>query len=140
MTDNNHPIIPPQELMQQWLRNYFGTVFNGELSDLEKYLVTQASQWGYEKRGAVNESELQKARDEELEACCKWLDFNYPYVCITMLRADRRPEPKSLAEEGYDALDTYIYGNPDSGDKERTYNALRRALKRLQELEGQDDG
>jgi hypothetical protein len=104
MTDNNYTITPPDELVQQWLGNYFGNVINGELSELEKYLVTQASQWGYEQRGASNEAELQKARDEELEACCKWLDFNYPYVCITMLRADRRPEPPSLKEQALEAL------------------------------------
>ena len=47
------------------------------------------------------------------------------------LRIARRPEPLSLKKAAYDALDNYIYGNPDPKDKERTYNAIRRALELL---------
>ena len=54
---------------------------------------------------------------------------------IEDLRAARRPKPPSLAKQGCDALDTYIYGNPNHKDKERTYNTIRAALERLRELE-----
>jgi hypothetical protein len=43
----------------------------------------------------------------------------------------RRPKPPSLRKQAYDALDTYIYGEPDPKDKERTYNTIRRALEAL---------
>jgi hypothetical protein len=125
MTDNNHPIIPPQELMQQWLGNYFGNVFNGELSDLEKYLVTQASQWGYEQRGADIEYELQKARDEELEACCEWLKKGWiPAGISSDLRTARRP--LSLKEQALAVLD-------DASDRldAAHENIIRRALEQL---------
>jgi hypothetical protein len=122
MTDNNHPMLPTQEQLTEWDSEHFD---EGENFDVMMIKAFQA--------GA----------DQELEACCEVLAREL--ICdgkhvATDLRAVRRPKPKSLAEDAYDALDTYIYGNPDSGDKERTYNALRRALKRLQELEGQDDG
>ena len=42
--------------------------------------------------------------------------------------AARRPEPPSLRKQAYDALDTYIYGEPDPKDKERTYNTIRKAM------------
>lgn len=58
MTDNNHPITPPPELIQQWLGEYFGCIVNGEPSASERYLATQAARWG---------------ADQELEACCEWI-------------------------------------------------------------------
>lgn len=42
--------------------------------------------------------------------------------------AARRPKPPSLRKQAYDALDTYIYGEPDPKDKERTYNTIRKAM------------
>ena len=41
------------------------------------------------------------------------------------------PELPSLKKQAYDALDTYIYGEPDPKDKERTYNTIRQALEAL---------
>ena len=43
----NHPITPPPELIQQWMGEFFGCTVNGELSDSERYLATQAANWGY---------------------------------------------------------------------------------------------
>ena len=101
-----HPITPPEELVQQWLGNYFGCVVN-ELSDSEKYLATQASQWGYEQRGAANEAELQKARDEELDACCEYLTkyASWEPEDVQEMRATRRPKPPSLKVQALEALD-----------------------------------
>jgi hypothetical protein len=45
MTDNNHPITPPSELVQQWLGNHFGTTVRGEVSDVELAIATQAARW-----------------------------------------------------------------------------------------------
>lgn len=117
----NHPITPPPELVREWAQ------VNGE-KDLERFwtrLATQAARWG---------------ADQELEACCEILrgEFNYHHLARP-LRAARRPKPPSLAEQGCDALDTYIYGNPDHKDKERTYNTIRAALDRLKELEQSND-
>jgi hypothetical protein len=77
------------------------------------------------------------AADQELEACCE--TFNraaWAHLAVD-LRAARRPKPPSLAELGCNALDAYIYGNPDHGDKQNTYNTIRTALNRLAELEAQ---
>jgi hypothetical protein len=117
MTD--HPITPPPELVQQWLGTYFGTTVTGEVRDVELALATQAARWG---------------SDQELEACCEWVNDNVPCGYGPpgdSLRAARRPKPPSLKKQAYDALDTYIYGTPDHKDKERTYNTIRRALEQL---------
>jgi hypothetical protein len=76
------------------------------------------------------------AADQELDACCEvvrkfWGD------AADDLRIARRPLPPTLAEQGCNALDAYIYGNPDHGDKQNTYNTIRAALNRLAELEAQ---
>jgi hypothetical protein len=84
MTDNNHPITPPSELVQQWLGNHFGTTVRGEVSDVELAIATQAARWG---------------SDQELEACCKWLPKLPPWSADD-LRRHRRPKPPSLKELG----------------------------------------
>jgi hypothetical protein len=135
-------IEPSFALVEQWHMEATGGFRTSDIyiQDID----TQAARWGYEQRGAVNESELQKARDEELDACCEWLTtkaMTKPWetvprpVLVTALvlelRDARRLKPPSLKEQAYNALDTYIYGEPDPNDKERTYNTIRRALKSL---------
>jgi hypothetical protein len=96
-----HPITPPEELVEQWCHKW--SIANG---DFGPYLATQAALWGYEQRGAVNEAELQKARDEELEACCEWLGKRRGWEDVSVpLRAARRPKPPSSKEQALEALD-----------------------------------
>ena len=102
-----HPITPPPELVTQWDSH------GKSRSDAAQILATQAAQWG---------------ADQELEACCEWLDSA---TDARDIRIARRPKPPSLRKQAYDALDTYIYGEPDPKDKERTYNTIRRALEQL---------
>ncbi len=107
-----NPITPPPELVQQW-------VIEGRHLDhctVASHIAAQAAQWG---------------SDQELEACCEWLSGCGCESYGRELRAARRPKPPSLKEQAYDALDTYIYGEPDPKDKERTYNTIRRALEAL---------
>ena len=81
MTDHQHPITPPPELMQQW--DDEGTaMFRPEY---QQHLTARAAQWG---------------ADQELEACCAELPGLDDY-----LRAARRPEPPSLKEQAIDALE-----------------------------------
>jgi hypothetical protein len=94
MTDNNHPITPPPELLQQWATEYWGNP--GEpIGQGERYIAIEAARWG---------------ADQELEACCEWLDDFlwvvqpnhqvHPMVPKgAQLRAARRPEPPSLKEQ-----------------------------------------
>lgn len=46
MTDNNHPITPPDELIDQWLKEYYGTRRTGQVNAVERHLATQAARWG----------------------------------------------------------------------------------------------
>ena len=116
MTEQLFPITPSPELLQDWGGRFYDQQLTFDELVIEVY-----------KAGA----------DQELEACCEWL-IKSPYgatlaanFVIEKLRTARRPKPPSLRKQAYDALDTYIYGEPDPKDKERTYNTIRRALEAL---------
>ena len=112
-----HPITPPPELVQQLCDRAFLRGADGaSRGEVDVWLILEAFAAG---------------ADQELEACCEWLDFYSAASTALGLRAARRPKPPSLKEEAYDALDTYIYGEPDPKDKERAYNTIRRALEQL---------
>ncbi len=113
MTDNNHPITPPPELVEQWECEYHHSTL---APDLVVFISEKAARWG---------------SDQELEACCSWADATGWCGAGDMLRDARRSKPPSLKKLAYDALDTYIYGEPNPKDKERTYNTIRRALEQL---------
>jgi hypothetical protein len=104
-------ITPPPELVQQWYN-----AIDDSSTSWTRQLIIRAAQWG---------------ADQELDACCEWTQ-GYA-ECGDSLRAARRPKPPSLKRQAYAALDTYIYGNPDHGDKQNTYNTIRRALEALPE-------
>ena len=76
MTDNNHPITPPPELIAKWAGSMCGHY--------------EAARLG---------------ADEELKACCEWLlDHGYD-LCSPEMRKDRRPKPPSLKERALAVLD-----------------------------------
>jgi hypothetical protein len=99
--DSNHPITPTDKLLYQWCAH------NDQHATIEEFwehIATQAAQWGADQRGAVNEAELQKARDEELEACCEWLYEGGKTSTSNRLRDARRPNP-SLKEQALHDLE-----------------------------------
>ena len=112
---NQHPITPPEELVEEWGQNV-RIDYSAAHWGYEQILCAMAARWG---------------ADEELKACRFWVRANISIPEGEELQAARRPKPPSLRKQAYDALDTYIYGEPDPKDKERTYNTIRRALEAL---------
>jgi len=111
MTDQ-HPITPPPELFRQW-----------------KGMP----------RSLAFEDAYRAGADAELEACIQWLVktgyWGEDGKAIHYLRAARRPKPPRLAEEALDAQERMWIGGTTDAD----WELIRRALKRLQELEGAND-
>ena len=105
MNNPQHPIVPPSELVEKW---YCHTPLDRGLT-----LATWAAQWG---------------ADQELEACCKWLDERAVLNGATALRYARRPKPPSLKEQ---ALVGLIKLEIDEPGYENIYNTIRRALEAL---------
>ena len=80
---NQHPITPPQELLDKWN--------NLSLSTQEIFVIV--AQWG---------------ADQELETCCEWLHdtcVEDPEDIVPELRAARRPKPPSLKEQALNGLE-----------------------------------
>lgn len=142
---NQKPIepLPSHELVQQWddewwdQRERFGSPI-GELP----FVATRAAQWGYAQRSAVNEAELQKARDEQLDQCCNWLDgYESEGWAAEQMREAFRPKPKSQAEQALETLHSMriapvvINGINVNADVMNKYEIIRAALERLRELE-----
>jgi hypothetical protein len=103
MTD--HPINPPLELALLWIGLFE--------SCLDENVFSLAAQWG---------------ADQELEACCEWLDRRlFGRDEIRQLHAFRRPKPPSLKEQALKALELLQQRTTDPNIVE----PLRRALEQL---------
>jgi hypothetical protein len=108
MTDQQHPIMPPPELVQQW--DDEGTkMFRPEY---QLHLAARAAQWG---------------ADQELEACCEWVTMETP-ASERHLRAARRPKPPSLKEQALAELAEWENVMDIASD-----SPIRRALEALPE-------
>ena len=115
-----HPINPPPELVKQWraaASNVPATLStdSGGRHDYIDFIATRAAQWG---------------ADQELEACCEWVNDDLAYDVADRLRAARRPKPLSLKEKALLQLDTL---NADLGMHGLgcDLSQIRRALESL---------
>ena len=107
MTNQQHPITPPQELIDQWIRdaNHNEPMF--------AQVAIMGAHWG---------------ADQELEACVEWTRRDSSEEDAVALRAARRPKPPSLKEQALaelEILSDYAHG---LGCSE---SAIRRALELL---------
>ena len=117
MTDKTHEITPPPEMLQQWATEYWGNP--GEsIGEGEKYIAIQAARWG---------------SDQELEACCKYMQHEDFHGFAKELRAARRPKPPSLKEQALQELGRVVtLLMPVTGpNKVERFAIIRRALEQL---------
>ena len=105
---NQHPITPPLELVHQWV--------NMLSSRSDQVVFSFAAQWG---------------ADQELNACCKWLECNYNYPQANPLRIARRPKPPSLKEQALTALHAVATGANDIHEQHQDLDTIRKALEAL---------
>ncbi len=113
-TNTNHPITPPPELVQKW------TSLSNEMEGSEVWmlLATFAAEWG---------------ADQELEACCQWLEENCGRWELPLsLRAGRRPKPKSQKQQALEALDALDCVSETSVAEEKIH-ILRRIIEEFPE-------
>ncbi len=101
-----HPITPPPELVQQW------ALMIEQHTDTEVFTI--AAQWG---------------ADQELEACCEWIDsFQNNFVHAHDLRLVRRPKTPGLKEQALALAEQHEDGwRPSPKD----WDTIRRALEQL---------
>ena len=115
MTDK-HPITPPLELQDKWRQDWYKSKVKH--IQLEDHIATQAARWG---------------ADQELEACCEWLDKNgLARNSLERLRTARRPKPPSLKEQALTALSHLLSGSAQTLDTTEAEFYIRRALEELE--------
>jgi hypothetical protein len=108
MTDQ-HPIIPPPELVQQWASEWMHL----QSVNRDNFMADCAAQYG---------------ADQELEACIAFVRRG-PW-CSEKLRAARRPKPPSLKEQALQELEQ-LRGDANSMGMGFDAPAIRRALEQL---------
>ena len=119
---NSSPIpSPPPGLRRQWLDNDHFPMVTGthELLSITKdrlnSVIAQAAQWG---------------ADQELQACCKWLECNYNYPQANPLRIARRPKPPIRKEQALEAV-SRLCASVIHDDLKNDAAIVRRALEAL---------
>ena len=113
MTNQQHPITPPPELVREWAR--FQNMQDPEA--LWRRIATLAARWG---------------ADQELVACFEWLVRNYNYPeAGNPLRAARRPKQPSLKEQALTALHAVATGSNDTCEQHQDLDTIRQALEAL---------
>jgi hypothetical protein len=120
MTDNSFPITPPPKLVKKWIKSARYREFMPYPEGYEQYeqrLTTIAARWG---------------ADQELEACCEWLDRGFGDVgnFPATLRAARRPRPTPprLKEQALAVIENCLVCDHLSPQDEAI---IRRALEQL---------
>jgi hypothetical protein len=113
-----HPIIPPPELFAEWLA--------------EAKRLHPAESTGFI-AGEVARLAYQTGADQELEACCEWLDDYLLAPKSGQLRAARRPKALSLKEQALEQLDgiAAVFRMTHGGNL--VCDTIRRALEALPE-------
>ena len=109
---NQHPITPPPELVAKWASSMCG--------------YYEAARWG---------------ADQELEACCEWLEKDLDAYELVGLRAvyldhnlhaARRPKPPSLKEQALEALGRFSANSHTTAHQmQNDFDLFRRALEAL---------
>ena len=111
MTQEQHPITPPDDLIQRWLVD---AVSLKSASETGTYVATQAARWG---------------ADQELKACCAGIHTLYGKCGADFLRVSRRPKPPSLKEQALELVDRIEKAESVWAMSE--LNTIRRALEAL---------
>ncbi len=113
MTDQQHPITPPPELVQQW----YNECPEANEASLP-YVATQAARWG---------------ADQELLACGKYLEkcAAWEEEDVTEMYNYLRPKPPSLKEQALSDFDGLMSELDGAGNYSNCAERIRRALEHV---------
>jgi len=109
-----HPIIPPLELIQQWVDEY---IKDKPVCAALEFIAIRAAQYGAK---------------QELKSCWEWLNARIGGIYPDELLSARRPKPPSLKEQALAVLEE----EPEDSKELIVFdtdqvNIIRRALEQL---------
>ena len=109
MTDNNHPITPPPELVREW---QLKIEYCGRRTDREAFVAKV----------------FQLGADYELDDCCEWISMHTTWDA-NRLHTARRPKQQSLKKQAL----ALISHDPENQPflSEKGIAIIRRALEQL---------
>ncbi len=111
---NQHSIIPPLELVQQWVDEY---IKDKPVCVASEFIAIRAAQWG---------------ADQELEACCDHIHTFHGKHRADWLRDMRRSKPPSLKEQALAVFkEKPAYFKELIAFDTDQVNIIRRALEQL---------
>ena len=113
MTEQLHPMVPPNILLNNWESDWFAERQNVDVLLIEAY---------------------QAGADAELESCCEWLQDPDLNVDTYKLRAARRPSLQNLKAQALQELDKVdmLWATEEFGKE--TLNSLDTIRKALEAL------
>ena len=114
MTNQQHPITPPPELIQQWVDSWYDAKVKHD--ELATFITTQAARWG---------------ADQELEACAKEVSYWSSKNLADRLRDCRRPKASSLKQQALGALYAIATGADDTREFHQDIETIKTALEAL---------
>lgn len=106
--------MPPDYLIWEWQREYCYNPAR-QAGELYNTLCSKAAQWG---------------ADQELDACCNWLEEEGWQGLAEELREARRPKPLSLKQQALEALEAINQADNKLQWQQRS-DIIRRALEAL---------
>ena len=109
--DYKHPITPPPEVIGEWWIAW-DALDESERPRLEDFIAARAARYG---------------ADQELEACCAYMQHEDFHGFATELRAARRPKSPRLKKQALDAHNRMMAGDETQDD----WAIVRRALEQL---------
>ena len=113
MTEQLHPMVPPNILLNNWESDWFAERQNVDVLLIEAY---------------------QAGADAELKACCEWMADETPTNYINALRAARRPSLQNLKQQALQELDKVdmLWATEEFGqDTLNSLDTIRKALEAL---------
>lgn len=106
-----HPITPSTDLILQWHAEWQNDNEDIQITNV----IYQAARWG---------------ADQELEACCDWLEKNQcedPEETVQLLYQERRNDGLTIKEQALQALEVLV----EEGLDKKSYDILIDALEGL---------
>ena len=118
MTNQQHPVTPPPELVEQWVAaTQSNDCIGAYPANYEQLICIAAARWG---------------ADQELKACYEWVVRDWTDIqSADMLLAARRPKPPSLKEQALGALYAITSGADDTREFYQDIETIKTALEQL---------
>ena len=116
---NQHPITPPPGLVRKWALETEDDHQPTVAYSLVGQIAAKAARWG---------------ANQELEACCEWLEQRVPARdwLATQLHDARRPNPPTLKEQALEALGRFSANSHTTAHQmQNDFDLFRRALEAL---------